>query len=493
MMIHRIQKSIHGNQLGLDHKGRLLCPEGLVIGAPGKQQEVFGLRNLPRYNRLIKTQPTLLAKPYNRDGSSTATNITPSGVGAAIAVDLNRTDVATGLPMAKITVPASNTSYQTIDYFDMEGAIQFEPDDVYLVSVFLPSFVPANLVIQILVSDKSSVSGSDYRTYTWQTSHGVLQRGHNVLHVLQSEVHVNSSTHGTVGTTTNTPWINTGDQVETSATRSIRMRVRFTTGPAGEENIWFGGIYRAPAGWAKGVVCWSADDVPKSFYDYAIPVIESFGWRSTLNIVSAYAADTGGSYMSTDMVKECMSNGHEIWGHTRLHDNLDTSTLDEKTTSLKAARDFFNAHGIHTAAQFMAYPFGAYDDETLALLPTLGYKLASATTGQFNSVLTPAVNPYYISRNTTERQNSWQVDTMLNGCIKRGQMFASYMHNAVPGGARSNEYPGAVSFYVEHLRRWCELVKEQELRGNVEVLTMTEFYLMCGVNPATDPFASAEL
>lgn len=487
-MTYNIDEHILGKKLGLDTEGRLICPEGVVIGRPNGQQELLRPRNIPRYNRLINILPDLLCYPYNREGSAVYTASNPSGEGALESVDIDRTDVSTGLPMAKITIPSGNTSYQSIDYFDLDTAVQFDADDTYLVSVYLPSFVPDNLAIQILVSDASSVSGSDYRTYTWQTSHSILQRGHNVLHVLQKETHISSTTYGTVGTTVNTPWVNTGDQTDTSMTRSIRMRVRFTAGAGTDQDIWFGAIHRAPKGWAKGVICWSADDVPKSFYDLAIPIIESYGWRTTLNIASAYAADHRGSYMSTAMVKECMANGHEIWGHTRLHDNLDTSTLEQKTTSLTAARDFFNAQGIKTAAKYMAYPFGAHDDETIELLPTLGYRLAAAISGQFNSVFAPAVNPYYISRSPTERSNSWQVDTMLLGAIKRGQMFASYMHSAVDGGSNTPNYPGAVSFYTAHLRRWCDLVKSHELSGSVEVMTMGEFYLACGVDPATDSF-----
>lgn len=437
-----------------------------------------------RVNQFVNILPTLRAKPYNRDSSATFTG---SSITGTLAVDVDRTDHTTGLPMAKITIPAGNTSNQTIQYWDIPGWSMGQKD-VYLFSVYFPDDPPPNFVIQALVSDTSSIAGVNFRTYTWQNSHGVFQRGYNTFAVLQSETYVGNTTFKLVGTTINTPWVNSGGTTEETQPRSINFRCRHTVASGTDTVVYLGAIHSAPEGWCKSAICWAADDVPISFYNLAVPIIEDFGWKCTLNAASAYAGDPQGQYISTEQYKELISRGHEVWGHTRLHDNLDTSTIEQKTTSLSAARDFWNSHGIHSAARFMAYPFGAYDTETIGLLPTLGYKLAATITGQTNCAWTPAINPYTISRFTSERSNSWQVDTMIYGSILRGQMLSFYQHNAVEGGSTTDTYPGSTSFYTDHLRRWCELVKFYEEQNKVVCLTNTEYYQHCGVDPYVDEF-----
>jgi hypothetical protein len=100
----------------------------------------------------------------------------------------------------------------------------------------------------------------------------------------------------------------------------------------------------------------------------------------------------------------------------------------------------------------------------------------------------PGINPYNISAFPTERTNSWECDTAINGAILRRQTVWLYLHEANAGGTGIDTSP-AGGFYTEHLRRWCDLIKSYEEQGVVEVLTPSEYFRRVGINPLTDKLA----
>ena len=269
----------------------------------------------------------------------------------------------------------------------------------------------------------------------------------------------------------------------------MRYRIKVNASQGAETIVYLGGIFTAPSGWAKGAVLWMADDVPKSFYDLAIPVIESYGWKCALSVVSTYASDPGATYMSLDNVRTAQDNGHEIWSHLRRHEDMTAITTDEKTRALKNAAQYWKTAGIDTAAKFMAWPFGHYDSESITLAKAQYYKLGASIHGDGINPLIAGCNPFTLNRFSPEMSNSWQGDAMINGTALRGQALMMYMHGAIAGGAGIDTYPGSTSFYVDHLKRWCDLAASLEDQGKLVVTTPLEYFRMCGINPETHQFA----
>ena len=134
----------------------------------------------------------------------------------------------------------------------------------------------------------------------------------------------------------------------------------------------------------------------------------------------------------------------------------------------------------------MAWPFGAFDQQSIDIAKSLGYRLIRATHGLAFSPLTPGLNPYYMPAFTTETTNSWWVDAGLNGMIKRGQACFTYMHNCYPGGAGIDTAPAETSFYADHLRRWCELVARWQQQKRVVCPTASQFFKLTGFDPMRD-------
>lgn len=448
--------------------------------------EIYKLRSTNfQSNQLINTYPTLVVAPYSGGNTQTYTAFNSSG-GSTITMAEDQIDAATGRVMAKVTIPALSSASSSIDYLDLP-VFQMEPDDIWMVSCYLPNRLNGNINVRILVTDQAVFSGGNYREYIFTGDR--LQQGFNLLSVLHVEDLVDSNTYGRVGTTRRTAWRNLGTNNDNSKSRSIRIQCNVIGGTANDTDIYLGSVLKAPAGWAKGAMMWMVDDTPTSFYDLALPIIESFGWKCTFAIVTTYASDPGATYMGLDEVRDVHARGHEIWSHLRRHEDMSAITTAEKTRAIKNAAQYFRANGFSTAGNFLAWPFGRFDAEAITLAKAENIKLAASIRGDEINPLIAGCNPFYLNRFTVEIENSWQIDTMLNGAIKRGQGALTYMHNAVAGGSNTDTYPGEISFYVDHLKRWCELIAQKELAGECIVTTPLEYLKLCGIDPYTDTLA----
>lgn len=437
-------------------------------------------------NHLLRTNPTRIGIPYARDDSASTTN-TIVRDSAVIALDNNKVSPCDGLSTAKITIPASISSYQEFHWDNLTSTFTMGDDDVWIIP-FYASRAPGTLGtnVQIMTSSASTVVGSDYRLYTFPAS--MLLEGWNILTVKHKEVHVSSTTYGIVGTTTSGAWSEPGAITKDSLIRSVRVRIRNTTPDTSAYDCWVGGLYRATSGWCKAAVVLGADDVPRSILDHIIPLVESYGWRMTLNPVSQYAADPIGTYISMDEIRELNQRGHEVWGHTRRHEDMTTVTDTEKDRALRASRDFWMARGMPDPARYIVWPFGKYDNTAITKAKAEGYRLGRAGGDGVMNSWVPALNPFAIRSFSAEISNSWQIDSKINGACLAGRALWLHMHNAIPGGASSNVYPGATSFYVDHYKRWLDLLKSHELAGRVVVATGLEYFDLCGVNPSSDKF-----
>lgn len=172
----------------------------------------------------------------------------------------------------------------------------------------------------------------------------------------------------------------------------------------------------------------------------------------------------------------------------RRHENMVTATDAEKDRALRASRDFWLSRGMPNTAKYAAWPFGQYNSASITKAKNEGYKLIRAVNDGWANALVPAINPYHLRSFDAETNNSWHVDTMMNGACLSGRSFWMHMHNAIQGGAGINTFPGVTQFYVEHMRRWCDLAKSHEQAGRAVVVTGLEYFNLCGVNPATDTF-----
>ena len=435
------------------------------------------------HNQLVRQQPTRLLAVADRDGTQQYTSTTFASGGSA-AIDMDMTDPATGLPMLKLTCPAGAAgAYQNVTWQSL-SPIEMADSDLWLITVYSPVDIAGAAVRLQLYSDEAV--SANYRRFTFQDSHTArLARGWNVLICRNDEIRTAASDFAPGGTTPYLAWETGGTASPGMQVRCVRVSVAMASAPAAPVDFWVGSVHRAPQGWCTAAMMWSADDVPQSFGDIAIPIIESYGWRTTLNCVSTYTDPSNPTYLSIETLRQLQARGHEIWGHARTHENL--ANVVNKTRAMAESSKFWRANGFPQAAQMMAWPFGAFNADALAAARSTGYKVCRAANGSGTPWL-PTLNPYTYNAFSPEISNPWQADAQINGTILRGQSMLTYMHVTVPGGAGVNAYPGPSQHYADHLRRWCDLVKSHEEAGRVAVLTASEYWRACGVDPLTDPF-----
>jgi len=432
-------------------------------------------------NQLVRTQPDRLVGGALQTGAQgwTSTSLIS---GATAALDAEMTCPLSGLPTVHCQMPAGATGLQRINWQSLPN-VECRADDIWTVTVWLSS-VPTYLELYLVPNPTGSWSNA-HRYHRWRGE--MLRVGWNVLHARHVENRLGAAEYGVVGTSwddggvgTHNIWVNMNGMTADDTIGQIRL------GWSGVESasVRIGSVYKAARGWATGVVCWSADDVPRSFLDLAIPVIEGYGWRTTLNITTTLTAGSPVHISMSDLA-DLMRRGHEVWGHTATHVNLATADEATRNRELRESSKFFRNRGIDSAARCLVWPYLEESAAAAAAAKAAGYIMARGYRGRMMSPLAPLVEPYNLPAVSTEVENSWRIDTAINRAAELGLMTILYMHNAVPGGAASNTYPGSTSFYVDHLRRWCDRVAAHERAGTLAVLTATESFRAAGIDPYT--------
>lgn len=435
----------------------------------------------PGKNQLVRQQPHQIVSAAVQTGGQGWTSTSLIN-GATAALDQEMTCPISGLPTVLCTMPAESTGLNRLNWQSLPNVACAE-SDVWIVSVWL-SKIPDYLELYLVPNPTGSWSGA-HRYHMWRNE--MLRVGWNVLHARHVEHRIGSATYGVVGTSwedgsglPHSEWVDMNGMTANDTVGQIRIG----WSGMGASTVRVGSVYKAPRSWATGVVCWSADDVPRSFLEHAVPVIESYGWRTTLNVTSTLTAGSA-NHITAAEVAELASRGHEIWGHTATHVNMATADEQTRARELRESSRFFMSRGIESAAKFLAWPYLEQNAAAAAAAKSAGYRLARGYRGRYMSPLTPFVEPYNLPAYSAEVENSWHVDTAINRAAELGLMMMLYMHNAVPGGATSDTYPGAGQFYVDHLRRWCDRVASAESSGRLVVLTATEAARAVGVDPYT--------
>lgn len=442
------------------------------------------------HNEFLITPPTVRCNIYDFNGSATYDSI--GGIGdISYRLDTEKTDIASAMNTMRVQFSNLSTNYIRVNF--NVSPFSMGDDDVWLIPFFYDAEGLSDTIsVKLRIAQNVADINTNYRETVFLGK--MVRNGWQVLIVKHVEQFVPATTYGTVGTITSFPqkWVQVGNMTPDKSIGAIQLVV---SGITNYTAVNIASIYTAPSGWSKSVIMLGADDIPKNFQDFAIPLIESYGWRCTLNTTVKYTSNLG-NYTSMNDIRRNIEVGHEIWGHGYTHFRFGTlpNVADkadyyrQKKKQLTMAKEYWNAHGIPSAAHFMAFPFGSYDEETILLLKEFGYKLARSTVGGFHQSWLPGISRFTLPGTTTDTANSWHVDTNINGCIKRGQSMFLYGHNAVLGGTGVDTYPEATSFYVDHLRRWCDLIKANELAGKVVVTTPTDYFKRCGLDIFNNTF-----
>lgn len=135
------------------------------------------------------------------------------------------------------------------------------------------------------------------------------------------------------------------------------------------------------------------DDGYRDFYDVAWPVLQQYGLKASVAIITAYAdkGDAGDElYMNWDMVRTLDASGMvEVASHTVFHADLTRATAAQRFTELSQSKAMLEDKLAHSCDTFV-YPSGMFNAAVVADAARVGYSIAFTT--QSGTVRAPTDN-----------------------------------------------------------------------------------------------------
>ncbi|MEZ0480622.1 polysaccharide deacetylase family protein [Planococcus sp. SSTMD024] len=134
------------------------------------------------------------------------------------------------------------------------------------------------------------------------------------------------------------------------------------------------------------------DDSTNDFYPNAFPILEKYDLKATQFTISDWVDDS--QSMTAEEITTVMEQGIDIQNHTSTHPSLDQLSYDEQYDEINDATATLESITGETTDVF-AYPYGAYNDDTLAVVENLGFRGAFTIEG---GVSTDQDNRYELPR-----------------------------------------------------------------------------------------------
>lgn len=137
------------------------------------------------------------------------------------------------------------------------------------------------------------------------------------------------------------------------------------------------------------------DDGFLGVHEHAAPVLSALGWPATMFLVSQLIGQrdawceahnpSGTTYPLMDLthIRELRGQGFSFHSHTRNHADLPTLNDVELADQLAGARADLQAL-LGEAVDYLAYPYGHYDDRVLQAAQSAGYRAAFSVQPGFN-------------------------------------------------------------------------------------------------------------
>lgn len=119
------------------------------------------------------------------------------------------------------------------------------------------------------------------------------------------------------------------------------------------------------------------DDGYLDNYTNAYPVLKDMGFKATIFMITDSINDKS-DYLAADQLQEMDKNGIDIECHTVTHRHLGDLSYDEQKKELEDSKTALEKV-LGRKVNYIAYPFGSYNQDTLNLVVQLGYKMAVTT------------------------------------------------------------------------------------------------------------------
>lgn len=117
-------------------------------------------------------------------------------------------------------------------------------------------------------------------------------------------------------------------------------------------------------------------------YLNAYPILKKYNFRATIFVIT----DNVNKYSHTinsNEIKEMSLNGIDIMSHTEKHEDLSSISYDKQLYSMKTSKSFLEKI-LNKKINYIAYPYGKWNANTLKAAKDSGYTMAFSTSGTWS-------------------------------------------------------------------------------------------------------------
>lgn len=119
------------------------------------------------------------------------------------------------------------------------------------------------------------------------------------------------------------------------------------------------------------------DDGYKDNYTNAYPILKEFGLKATVFVITN-TIDMDKNYLTSNEIKSMDSNNIRIESHTVAHEQLDKLSYSDNVKTMTASKTKLEKI-LGRNINYLAYPYGTYNDNIIKAAKESGYKLAFST------------------------------------------------------------------------------------------------------------------
>lgn len=121
------------------------------------------------------------------------------------------------------------------------------------------------------------------------------------------------------------------------------------------------------------------DDGYVDNYSNAYPLLKKYNFRASIFVITDNV-DKYAHTINSSQIKEMSINGIDIMSHTEKHEDLSTLTYNRQLYTLTISKQFLEKV-TNKKSDYIAYPYGRWNKDTLKAVKDSGYNMAFSTSG----------------------------------------------------------------------------------------------------------------
>jgi peptidoglycan/xylan/chitin deacetylase (PgdA/CDA1 family) len=248
-------------------------------------------------------------------------------------------------------------------------------------------------------------------------------------------------------------------------------------------------------------VIFTFDDGHTSVYLKAFPILNANNQSGVAFLITGYVPGASGMYgwadLSLAQAKDMYSKGWDISSHTVSHYDLTTRNATVLNKELANSKNWLNSSGFIRSSRFLAYPYGAYNSAVIAAVKNNGYlaartvsdnggvyKAYKLTDSDVYSMKTLMVYPFAAYGSPAAPPSV--VKDKINDTIAQNGLLILSFHIISDVCCVSGTNPPE-EYKTSDFKIISDFLKAKEDAGQLDVVTMSEYFGIVGPTPDLTP------